>query len=73
MLIPIPPYRERVSGTAESEFLWEGINSDCTEDDEYVFDESTSNCSSDNEMNYEYDEGDAEEDEVDGGDEEQTG
>ncbi|GAB7332510.1 hypothetical protein MBLNU13_g04301t2 [Cladosporium sp. NU13] len=51
MLIPIPPYRERVSGTTKSEFFWEGIDSDCTEDDEYVFDESTSNCSSDNEMN----------------------
>lgn len=58
MLIRIPPYHERGSSAAESEFFWEGIGSDITDDDDYVYEESTSNNSSD-EVDYEYDEGDA--------------
>lgn len=50
MLIGIPPYRERGSGTTQSELFWEGMESDGTEDDEYVYEKSTSGCSSDDEM-----------------------
>ena len=73
MLIRIPPYHERGPGMTESEYFWEGISPDFTEDDEYVYDESTSNCSSDDEMDYEYDEGDAVADEEDGANEKQIG
>ena len=58
MLVRIPPYSERGCSTAESEFFWEGIGSDITDDDDHVCEESTSNDSSD-EVDYEYDEGDA--------------
>lgn len=75
MLIGIPPYLERGSGTAQSEFFWEGMESDGTDDDEYVYERSTSGCSSDDEVDYEYDEGSAEDDgdEDDEGKEEQMG
>lgn len=72
MLIRIPPYRERGSGTTESKTFWEDIKSDPGEDDDYPYDDSDFSYPTDDEMEYEYDDDDEDdEDEEDG--EEQTG
>lgn len=60
MLIRIPPYHERGSGKTQLEFFWEGMESDATDDDEYVNEENPFSYSSGDEMDYEYDEGRAE-------------
>jgi hypothetical protein len=74
-MLGIPPYHERGSGTTQSDFLWEDMDSDATEDDEYINEESPFNYSSEDEMDYEYDEGsvDDEGSEDDEGHKEQVG